>query len=530
MKMISELRHLDGIKSGSGVFAVNEGEYISTSIQQQQHQLHEEEGEATKKPSPQIIYSNVYAIVQQHQYLFDTLWEKATSAEQKIREIEEGIEQEFYELITDNKKASQVLLDLAKSVKKEALFFLPNDRALVRLSRLGIIDHVMKAADNGAIIKIICPLTQSNSHIIKKNENGSDIRILDGNNLASSYMFIVDGAKFLLAEISESPSSSTRPNADDSGTFEEAIGDFTIYSNSRLSVESFRSVFELLWKERLLNEELNKADRMQRDFINITAHELRTPLQPILGISEIFCTETNKEKKEEEWEAKNGGEYKQQEGKSMEVIYRNAKRMYKLIEDILDISKIEGQLLHLNKEIIDLNEILFMVVDNYNYKKSNNEKKTDYDNYPVEIIISFESKEDYHRSYDGSRNMEEEDKKEEVIFVEADRNRLCQVLDNILNNALKFTKKGSITVSVKADNKEATVSIKDTGTGIDPQVMPTLFTKFGTSTSCGSGGIGLGLFISKGIIEAHGGRIWAENNKNGKGGATVSFNLPRTIL
>ena len=117
------------------------------------------------------------------------------------------------------------------------------------------------------------------------------------------------------------------------------------------------------------------------------------------------------------------------------------------------------------------------------------------------------------------------------IIVEADKNRLCQVISNLLNNAIKFTDEGSITVIVgtKEDNpNEILVSIKDTGTGIDSEILPKLFTKFATKSSI-VGGTGLGLFISKSIIEMHGGNIWAfnndEKNKDDRG-STFTFSLP----
>ena len=129
-----------------------------------------------------------------------------------------------------------------------------------------------------------------------------------------------------------------------------------------------------------------------------------------------------------------------------------------------------------------------------------------------------------------------------IALVEADRRRLTQVISNLLNNAIKFTKEGTVTVTTTiikgtkdADRDsagEVVVAVKDTGTGIDPEFMPRLFTKFATKSYHGTG---LGLFISKSIIEAHGGRMWARNNSNDdcndnasdnkRGGATFYFTL-----
>jgi hypothetical protein len=213
-----------------------------------------------------LLVSNESAYIDHFVSIFNDLWHDGIDAKERIKSIEQGLEPEFLDVINDHQKASQILLDLGKSIKKEALIIIPNDKALIRLDRLGAVNYPLEASKNGAIIKLICPLTEKNSEIVKRlSHDAPDIKILNGNN-STSGMFIVDAAKFIRAELSD-------PNAEN---FSDAIG-FTIYSNSKLSVESFRSVFELLWKEHILNEELKKADSIQKDFINIAAHELRTP-------------------------------------------------------------------------------------------------------------------------------------------------------------------------------------------------------------------------------------------------------------
>jgi two-component system, OmpR family, sensor histidine kinase VicK len=374
MTMVDELRHLDGIK---GNFYISETGYLAPST------FHE-----AGKPAEQIIYSNVKEIIEHQKYVFETLWSKTIPAEQRIREIEEGIEAEFYEVITDNEKASQILVDMTKSTKREALIFLPNDKALVRIDRLGIIDSLIKASQNGANVKIICQLSEENTEIQKKiSENAPDIIILDGN--SSPYgMYIVDRKKFLRAELK-------RPGAE---KFSDAIG-LVVYSNRRTTVDSFESVFELLWKERMLVEELKKADRMQKEFISIAAHELKTPIQAILGMSGLL-------------------KY-----------------------------------------------------------------------YPE---------------------------------------RTDQVAEVIYSNSIQFTNQGYIFLNIVTDNdiKEVIVTVRDTGTGINPEILPRLFSKFVTRSQKGTG---LGLFISKSIIEAHGGRIWAESNVLDGQGTIFCFALPLEI-
>ena len=460
MTIVDELYHLEGIK---GNFYISETEYIAPAS------LHEK-----GKPASQIIYSNVKEIVEHQQYVFDSFWNKAIPAEQRIREIEEGLEREFFEVITDHQKASQILVDLAKSAKKEALVILPNDRSMTRVNRLGIIDYLIKASQNGAAIKVICPLTEENSEIVKEiSERAPDIRIVNGNNCPVGIV-IVDNAKFFRAELRE-------PKAEE---FPEAIG-FAVYSNSRPSVESFRSVFELLWNERVLNEELKRADKIQKEFINVASHEMKTPTQAILGYAELI--QSHPEKREE----------------MVQAIYRNAVRLQKLTNDILDVTRIESRSLKLNKEQFNLNDLISSVVEDY---KNHIEKEND------NVKLFYDPKNDVGGV---------------VALVEADKGRITQVISNLLGNAIKFTKHagvGDIYISAYTnDNHQVIVSVKDTGTGIDPEIMPRLFTKFATKSQTGTG---LGLFISKSIIEAHGGKIWAENNSVDGSGATFHFSLP----
>lgn len=237
------------------------------------------------------------------------------------------------------------------------------------------------------------------------------------------------------------------------------------------------------------NEQLRQHDKLQNEFINMAAHELRTPIQPILGLADVLRDYVSDS----------------HQSKLLDVIMRNARRLQRLSCDILDVSKIESSLLKLSKSQVDLNEKIKNVISDVEncYDDGNNSN----------VKIIFEPK--------------------ETIIVYADTDRIHQVLSNLLNNAIKFTKNGTVTINTRIANgsnnnanndKEAVVTIMDTGSGITPEIMQKLFSKFVTTSSRGTG---LGLFISKGIIEAHGGRIWAENNSNGVG-SSFSFSLPFT--
>jgi two-component system sensor histidine kinase VicK len=677
---ISELRHLDGIKGNFGI--CDQKEFVAAATIKEQQAV------------PQLIYSNVKEIIEQQEFIFESFWTRAIPAKQRIREMEDSTEPEFYEVISDHEKASQVLVDLAKSVTKEALFLLPNDKSMVRLDRLGVIDYLIKAAQKDSIgsIRIICPISEVNSEIIKKvSEKAPKIRILNGNN--SPYgMYIVDNQRAFRAELKE-------PEAE---TFSEAIG-FSVYSTRRNTVDFFKSVFELLWNERKLNEDLKKAateviqnphrilelfinmiklanqeillvlpttnaflredrvgiikllndaamernlvvrivtptneiiekkiqnilvsegkevegergellalqeereerkrknfdvrriditispsekiavttvtiivadkkeslviekiddstenfieaaglatysnskptvmsyvsifenlwnqaelylhikeaheklkmhDKMQKEFINVAAHELRTPIQPILGLLGLL-------------RSKKGDIKKQDLNNSLNLLMRNAQRLKRLSEDILDVTKIESQSLKLNKELIILDDVILNAIQ--------------------------DSRNQVAKNRGNIKMMYKPDLSGHGIIVEADRNRLNQVIYNLLSNAIKFTEKEGGIVSVRMEKKkgndnddEVIVSVKDSGPGISSEMFPRLFEKFASKSFQGTG---LGLFISKNIVEAHGGKIWGENNirnennhtanhgedveqKGGGRGACFYFTLP----
>ncbi|MGI0020291.1 MAG: sensor histidine kinase [Nitrososphaera sp.] len=218
------------------------------------------------------------------------------------------------------------------------------------------------------------------------------------------------------------------------------------------------------------NEELQIRDTLQQEFVNIAAHELRTPVLPIVLSAESLA-ET------------------MPENESVKIILRNATRMTKLTNDILDVSRIESRSLKIKKEELGLDELLSPLVRDYGALLAEKE-----------VALSYEPAR---------------------IRVTADRSRLTQVFTNLLDNASYFTTKGRISVTVQKQAGEVAVAISDTGRGIDPEILPKLFTKFATKSEKGTG---LGLYICKAIVEAHGGRMWAENNPGG--GATFHFTLP----
>ncbi|MDX1371666.1 MAG: sensor histidine kinase [Nitrososphaeraceae archaeon] len=256
--------------------------------------------------------------------------------------------------------------------------------------------------------------------------------------------------------------------------------------NTRTS-EVKNTNISLMESNRLLeqaNERLKVHDKMQKEFINIAAHELRTPIMPILGEIELIAGDIDPEDRTV-----------QVEGEQLKLIIRNAKRLDRLASDILDVTRIESNSLKLHKENFNLNDVL-------------SDSITDIQNH-----IS---------SVDGIHKNLNTIYQPVNLRILADKERINQVISNLISNALKFTINGFIKINVEKKDNKVVISVEDTGTGIDPEIFPRLFCKFATKSEKGTG---LGLYISKNIIDAHGGKIWAHNNANGIG-ATFFFSLP----
>jgi two-component system, OmpR family, sensor histidine kinase VicK len=528
VSLVSELRHLDGIK---GSFYINEQEYAAPAT-------YHEKG----KSANMMIHSTVKEIVEHQQYVFDTIWNTSTSAERKIKELEGTISIGITEIIDHSLKTQELFINLIKSAESEILLILPTVNAFMREYRIGAIQLLKELSTNAmqretsskenlqkqgirraeVSIRILTPTNDDINKIInnmnitttssrlsegegkvsnKANNSLLQIRYLESlpkYNVTTATILVVDRKISLVME-----------KVDDSKeSFVEAVG-LSTYSTSEPTIMSYVSIFENFWnqielydelkesKEKLeaTNEQLKEHDKMQREFINIASHELKTPTQAILGYSTLI--QRHPERRDE----------------MIRAIERNAIRLQSLTNSILDVSRIDSQTLKLNKEKFNINEKIRNVVEDIKSKGD-------------EIEIAFT------------------DPKVDPIVVEADKIRIYEVISNLLINAIKFTKKSNsnssngistITIftdiksnqaykkgSSNSDVEEVIISIRDRGMGINPNVQEKLFSKFVTTSETGSG---LGLFISKGIVEAHGGKMWAENNADGKG-ATFAFSLP----
>lgn len=487
---ISELRHLDGVKGNFGI--CDKEEYLAApTITETQ-------------PAPQLIYSNIKEFIEQQQYVFDSFWSKSIPSEQKIREIEEGVILGSTEVVLVPLRIQELFIDLVKSAKQEMLLILPTTNAFLREYKLGIIQLLKQesVSERNINVRILTPTNDAIEEILKnitltttideqkkENENFVIQRIDLATEIAVSTVTIAVADRQISLVIEKT--DDTKEN------FIDAVG-LATYSTSKPTVSSYVSIFENLWAQTelyrqlkesnqqiaLANEQLKIHDRMQKQFINVAAHELKTPTQGILGFSDLLKR------------------YPEKRDEITEAICRNATRLQRLINDILDITKIESQNFRLSKEQLNLNSLIASAVQDHGGKVNEVSKSI------VKILLSFEQ--------------ETNNNNKNPIFVEADKFRLTQVISNLLSNAVKFTQKGHITISTERTGSDAIVRVKDTGSGIDPDIYPRLFSKFASKSYQGTG---LGLFISKSIVEAHGGKIWVENNKN-ENGVTFIFTLP----
>ena len=321
------------------------------------------------------------------------------------------------------------------------------------------------------------------------------MRNIENDSTTKSTIAIIDKKESLVIEVKD----------DTKDTFLDSIG-FATYSNSRATVLSYVSIFESFWKQSELVKKLKESEELQKDFVHIAAHELKNPIQPILGLSSHLLN--------------NIPDKKDDLINIIKIINRNARKLIQLTSDILDVTKIETNNLNLDKELFNPNDLISDIIEDYKNQIDKENIKLEHE------FICCKNDKDYE--LEKNERIIKKDTINQICIL-ADKNRISQVLSNLLNNAIKFTtaEKGIIKIIVEKkhdDTEKVYIHIKDTGNGIDSSIIHHLFSKFSTKSK---GGTGLGLYISKSIIKAHGGNIWAKNNnEDGERGATFSFSLP----
>lgn len=472
----AEVRHLDKVV---GNFILSEKEYFGQSLgsNYQANQIH----------------NNDRGLVELQNYVFENLWNNSVSEHDKSSSLEVGVDPEEVKVLSDPVEIRKTYLNLIESAKSDISLIIATPNALQRNYKGGIISMLIEASEKRNVtVNLVIP-TYDNDKIqddflrtesLVKNikfQMKSIAPITTQTHKIKTTFLIVDKKLVFIIDVKD----------DNKDNFIEAVG-YATFHTSKSRTESYNFIFDTIWRQADLYESLREAnknliysyqkleehDAMEKEFINLAAHELRTPSQSIIGYSEMLKDLPERNKQYEE------------------AISRNAERLYSLVTNMLSIARIESQTMKLNKSIFDLNAKIENVIRDINQQ--------------VDLRKSDKVRIDFTPT---SR-----------IDIIADKDKIFQVFANLLNNAIKFTNEGSINISLKKKEKtnEAIVTIKDSGPGIDAEIIPHLFSKFKTKSEKG---LGLGLYISKNIVQAHHGKIEAHNNPNSKG-ATFVVTLP----
>src|ERR687892_135112 len=404
LMQFAEVRHLDGIR-GNAV-AVNENECLTT--------INLKMGDY----SPYAIINTVKDIVEQQKFTFETLWAKGVPAEHRIREIEQDVEPQRIEVIYNAQQALELYQSLIISAEKEIKVVFPTTNALIRQDKAGILFLLQEAAAiKKCQVKILVPNDELIRNFISNyNNSGISTRFVDQHESGRATIFIVDNKVSLMMELKD----------DSNKTFHEAIG-LSTYSNSKAGVLSYVSMFESLWKQTELYEKLKSNEKMQKEFINIAAHELRTPIVPILNLSELLYSNANGQRQQRQVQ-------EEEQKEMLKIILRNANRLHQLTEDILDATRIESHSLQIRKERFNLNDVILNVIEDYKKQIAHR------NNGNVKLIY-----EPANSSTSG--NKKNRNSISSITLIQGDRQRLIQVISNLLENAIKFTEKGTVTVS-----------------------------------------------------------------------------------
>ncbi len=432
-------------------------------------------------PAQSLLTSTEPLYVNHFRLIFEELWRNGVDAANRIRQMEQGHIEAHIDIINNSEQALDKAWSLVASAKEEVLLLFSTTNAFRRQAATGALQVVMRALKGGAKVKVLLPEDEQVEETIKQVKRAvpqAEFRSTDKSLETKITILVVDRKHCMLFELKD----DTADNSFD------AVG-VTAYSSSKSIVLSYAAIIQNLWRQAELYEMMRMQERAQSEFINIAAHELRTPIQPILGIADLLESQFSDETKER-------GEITKDE---LALLIRNARRLERLSSDILEIARIETGQLRLNIREFNLNDAILPLVQDAKRQTEGKEVKIE---------------------YRPSNNN---------IMLRADKDRIAEVIWNLLDNAIKFTEKGTISITADRNDDSSqllTVSVKDSGSGIDPEILPKLFTKF---TSKSEKGTGLGLYICKNIVEAHGGRISAKNNEGGKG-ATFSFVLPIKMM
>jgi signal transduction histidine kinase len=428
-----------------------------------------------------LLTSNEGSYIKHFTSMFEQLWKEGVDARYRIKDIEEKVGIAEIEIIRNPIDSIARGWDMVKSARKEINVLFSSSNALKRQMAMGALPLLRNASEKQKVkIRMLLPSSDRSDQLIeetKSNVPNIDIRTISSSLETKISILIVDNKQCLILELKD----------DKQNTSHDAVG-LATYSISPTIISSYLAIFESFWRQAELFEKMKEVEILEKDFINFAAHELRNPVQPIIGFSELLYSKIEN----------------QEHRRLLDEVILNARRLERLARVMLDVTRIENNSLILTKETVDTAKVVKDIVDSYNQNLREKYAVNKSKNLEELMIIQ-----------NGVKDLE----------VTLDKVRITQVICNILDNALSFSHEGKIKVVLKKEKRNRQnfllVRVKDTGPGIDPEILSKLFTKFASKSDMGTG---LGLFISKGIVEAHGGKIWAENNPNR--GATFSFTLP----
>ena len=470
----TEIRHLNKFVGNS---IIGDKEYLAQSV-----------GHVF---TSNLTYSNENRMLEQQNSVFENLWNNATTQKKQTSTLELGVDLEEIKVLYDPNEIRTTYINLINSAKIEISLIIATPNALQRNYTGGIINLLITASEKRNVnVNLIIPTYDKgtiNDEFLRNEKIAANFKFklktiapaIKETHMIKTTFLIIDRKSVFIIDVKD----------DSKDILTEAVG-FATYHVSKSRTDSYSFIFDTLWRQADLHESLRDAnknllgayeklkehDAMEKEFIDLAAHELRTPSQSIIGYSELLKDSPKRNKKYEE------------------AISRNAERLYSLVTNMLSVARIESQTMKLNKTFFDLNVKIQNVIN--------------------DVVISPDKRDKVEIKF----------KPIGRINILADKEKIFQVFANLLNNAIKFTGHGTITITLEQNDKtdEGIITFKDSGMGINQEIIPHLFSKFKTKSEKG---LGLGLFISKSIIEAHQGKLEAYNNVDSNG-ATFVVTLP----
>ncbi len=507
LQYFSEIRHLDGI---AGTFVVSDTQYFGTSMMlYNEGKIKKEEGVCKSQyPVELCILSNLRELVHEQQKYFDILWNQAMPGVEKIKEIE-MIETPQLKVLNNPFEIQNMLINLLQSVRKEVWLLIYSSTIFENIQRFSNILTILQSLQEKMSVMILVLTTNNNpkkpseqiqidtaKDNVALGKRNIEIRKIKNTRLTNyevqqnTLIAICDGNKSLTIKFNEEKDDTSVDS------FSQLI-ESAIYTVGKETVMPSILLFERLWYQTKLIQNVKDSVNLQKEFVNLAAHELRNPIQPILVLSELVNDKIRDQGQKE----------------MLNIIIKNARKLMNITDDILDLARMEEKILVLNKEKIDLHPYLLNLIKEYRtllqYNNNRIELEFRYNNKLLLVLknVVKDNLKEYNRRY---------------FEVSADRFRLSRIFYNLIDNANKFTKSGIIKILVEIGEDEVKFSVINPGKAIDEEIFPKLFNKFATKSFQGTG---LGLYICKNIVEAHGGKIWGENNKESDS-VTFAFTLP----